>query len=451
MPKEEKRYIGQSCYLCLASKPELFCAENQQRIRLGPTEYRVLSFFMDNADSPVYREELARHIWGFNYEADGKQPSSLDTQISRIRTKLNQISPGLGACIVTNHGMASYTFESSRPEGGQAVSLSELFDAPQAPPAPSISLSPTIRSARRGGKKRFCLLRESTGERILLPEGMFLLGRNPRKCGYCLEGQDVSFVHACITVKDGAEPVLTDMNSVTGTFLNSSRLLPMRDYELEQDDRIGIGGEAFTFCDERAQTPPRQEFADTVTRLEDAVLQLALQTESLFQSIAHLHRLLTSDEGTLSPPAEPIPDLEQALKESLAQKQQCQRTLEKLREVSGSDRELSYKSAILHRKGHLSPRGPEKRSKKLGALAQDVLQLQEWVNRRAPVFQQLHETAAPSSQLASVSHSVCANMHSTCAALALAHSTLLSEQKSSDAAQRQLHDFLRDRIKFKDD
>lgn len=111
MYQENRKYIGQACYICISSKAELVSADGNIHIPLSVTEYKVLSFFIDHANTPVYLEELALFIWGPNYDADHKDPESLKSHISRLRYKLEKIRNGLRNCLDTNYGLKSYTLK----------------------------------------------------------------------------------------------------------------------------------------------------------------------------------------------------------------------------------------------------------------------------------------------------------------------------------------------------
>lgn len=69
MVAEERKYIGQICYIMLSSKAELVSADDSIRVPLSATEYKILSFFIDRVNTPVYLKELAQYIWGANYVA----------------------------------------------------------------------------------------------------------------------------------------------------------------------------------------------------------------------------------------------------------------------------------------------------------------------------------------------------------------------------------------------
>ena len=110
MLQEERKYIDETCYIRMFSDAEIVSVDGQIHVPLSPTEYAVISFFLENANRPVRLEDLAEHIWGINYEADGLDPESLKSTITRIRKKLAQVREGLRASLKTNYGFGSYTF-----------------------------------------------------------------------------------------------------------------------------------------------------------------------------------------------------------------------------------------------------------------------------------------------------------------------------------------------------
>lgn len=92
-----RKYIGNVCYAQLFSKAELVRIEDNLHIPLSLTEYKILSFFVDHMNVPISLEELAKHVWGiYAYEKD---PNSLKSQISRLRSKMDNVSHGFGNCI----------------------------------------------------------------------------------------------------------------------------------------------------------------------------------------------------------------------------------------------------------------------------------------------------------------------------------------------------------------
>ena len=110
MGQEKRKYIGDICYIRLSSEAELVCiADESLRVPLTPTEYKILSYFIEQKNTPVYLEELARHMWGGNYMANQMEPRSLAPHISRIRRKMKQLHIDTANLFETNHGFGSYT------------------------------------------------------------------------------------------------------------------------------------------------------------------------------------------------------------------------------------------------------------------------------------------------------------------------------------------------------
>ena len=113
----------------MASKAELVKVDETIRIPLSATEYKILSYFVDNANSPIYLENLAQYVWGARY--DEKDTSSLKPHISKLRKKLNQIRDGLSDCIDTNYGFNSYTLkiEKNEHQSNDNTNLTSVHDS----------------------------------------------------------------------------------------------------------------------------------------------------------------------------------------------------------------------------------------------------------------------------------------------------------------------------------
>lgn len=107
----EKRYIGSNCYIVLSDGAKLVRADGCVQVPLTPTEYKILLTFIDNIDKPITREELAKVLWGVNYDADDKNPININAHFTHIRRKLNEISPELKNRLHTNDGFGSYIFK----------------------------------------------------------------------------------------------------------------------------------------------------------------------------------------------------------------------------------------------------------------------------------------------------------------------------------------------------
>jgi DNA-binding response OmpR family regulator len=79
------------------------------RVRLTPTEFRLLQALASRPDTALSRQELAQHMWGYRNFDSGRL---VDVHVRRLREKLNAIS-GMGVLIVSIRGegyklMASY-------------------------------------------------------------------------------------------------------------------------------------------------------------------------------------------------------------------------------------------------------------------------------------------------------------------------------------------------------
>lgn len=58
---------------------------NRQAIELGPTEYKLLKFFMQNADRVFSREQVLNNVWGDNIYVEER---TVDVHIRRLRKAL---------------------------------------------------------------------------------------------------------------------------------------------------------------------------------------------------------------------------------------------------------------------------------------------------------------------------------------------------------------------------
>ena len=57
-------------------------------VRIGPTEYKLLNFFLTHQDRPYSREQLLDRVWGANVYIDER---TVDVHIRRLRKTLNSI------------------------------------------------------------------------------------------------------------------------------------------------------------------------------------------------------------------------------------------------------------------------------------------------------------------------------------------------------------------------
>lgn len=63
----------------------LSCTANQQSVRLGEKEYRILEYFIANSGQILTREQLAVKIWGFDSDAEY---NNVEVYMSFTRKKL---------------------------------------------------------------------------------------------------------------------------------------------------------------------------------------------------------------------------------------------------------------------------------------------------------------------------------------------------------------------------
>lgn len=91
------------------------------------------------------------------------------------------------------------------------------------------------------------LMHKETGEKILITEDNFIVGRTRRKCHYCIENDvAVSTVHFAI-LSDQMSNLLMDFGSMNGTYINGNKIkgmTPVRIYDL---DEITIGTQTLIF------------------------------------------------------------------------------------------------------------------------------------------------------------------------------------------------------------
>lgn len=80
----------------------------QQRLRLTTLEFQLVQLFITQPSNAVIsRKELADSLW--KDEAKAEEGRALDLLISRLREKLNSLSPSLGK-LVNRYGQG-YAFE----------------------------------------------------------------------------------------------------------------------------------------------------------------------------------------------------------------------------------------------------------------------------------------------------------------------------------------------------
>ena len=72
---------------------------NNKNIKIGPTEFKLLHFFMKNTDRVYTRNQILDKIWGSNSVIDDR---TVDVHIKRLRKSLNH--SGYDKLIQTVHG-----------------------------------------------------------------------------------------------------------------------------------------------------------------------------------------------------------------------------------------------------------------------------------------------------------------------------------------------------------
>jgi len=64
---------------------KMMVAINQSPIELSQTEYKLLTYFVENEQQVISRDQLLNHIWGMDYFGTDR---TVDTHINRLRMKL---------------------------------------------------------------------------------------------------------------------------------------------------------------------------------------------------------------------------------------------------------------------------------------------------------------------------------------------------------------------------
>lgn len=140
------------------------------------------------------------------------------------------------------------------PAGGGAEALpapaEEVSeDVPEAEPVSETGIGETESKAVpepdfRVRRRIPSLIRENSGEIIELPEGIFYIGSDPLRCGYCLEMPDILDRHAAFRTGEHASYIT---EAVSGTLtVNGQSDLP-KDFLLRHGDIITLGEESFIF------------------------------------------------------------------------------------------------------------------------------------------------------------------------------------------------------------
>ncbi len=94
--------------IILDKDSHLVCTENNDEISLGPTEFKILSFLMENPERVYSREQLLDNVWGVGVYVDER---TVDVHIRRLRKALSEYQ--LDKVIRTVRG-SGYSFTQSR-------------------------------------------------------------------------------------------------------------------------------------------------------------------------------------------------------------------------------------------------------------------------------------------------------------------------------------------------
>lgn len=85
-PKEAVKTDISLCGLTIDKDSHLVYTDAQEEIHLGPTEFKMLLFFMSNPGRIYSRDQLLDHIWGVGVYVDER---TVDVHIRRLRKALN--------------------------------------------------------------------------------------------------------------------------------------------------------------------------------------------------------------------------------------------------------------------------------------------------------------------------------------------------------------------------
>lgn len=90
---------------CEVDFPRMSVRKNGVPVTLTAHEFKLLKFFLDNAERVLSREELLNDVWGYNFYPTTR---TVDNQILKLRQKL-EADPANPLHFVTVHG-AGYKF-----------------------------------------------------------------------------------------------------------------------------------------------------------------------------------------------------------------------------------------------------------------------------------------------------------------------------------------------------
>ena len=91
-----------------------------------------------------------------------------------------------------------------------------------------------------------CLRAVNDGGTIIISKNEFILGRRKETCDYAIQNISIGRAHAHI-IKCAGVYYIEDMDSTNGTFINGSRLLSNKKYELHDSDQITLANVEYRF------------------------------------------------------------------------------------------------------------------------------------------------------------------------------------------------------------
>jgi two-component system, OmpR family, phosphate regulon response regulator PhoB len=84
--------------------------KNNREVHLGPTEFKILHYFLDNPHKIFSREEIMAYIWGKDVNMEVR---TVDVHINRLRTALSE--PGKSEPSIKTVRSAGYCLELPQP------------------------------------------------------------------------------------------------------------------------------------------------------------------------------------------------------------------------------------------------------------------------------------------------------------------------------------------------
>lgn len=93
------------------------------------------------------------------------------------------------------------------------------------------------------------MVRQKTGQTVVLNKNQFVVGKSQTLADYCITGnQTISRKHAMLFEDNGAWYV-DDLNSLNGTCVNGTKVVPGQAVRLKSGDEITLSDESFIVQD----------------------------------------------------------------------------------------------------------------------------------------------------------------------------------------------------------